>query len=125
MAEHSAVSTYTMSEAVQREKELVRQAAAIVAASDGKVKIVDAMKLVGFATPERKNMRVYQQVRRRSTKLVVVEKGKKLPPVVVDLSSGNSAISGLSNVEERNASSSREASSLSTAVLVTPASWQE
>ena len=68
------------------------------------MRIVDSMKLVGFNTPDRKNMRVYQKVRRLSTKLVVVEKGKKDPPVQVNLSSSNaSSVSALSS-DERNSS---------------------
>ena len=42
VAEHSAASSDDKSEALQREKSLVEQAAGIVVASQGKVKIVDS-----------------------------------------------------------------------------------
>ena len=54
-----------------------------------------------------------QKVRRRSTKLVVVEKGKKDHPVQVNLSSANSAVSALSTGEQERNSSRREQSSSS------------
>ena len=78
----------------------MKQAAGIVAASDGKVKIVDSMKLVGFSTPERRNMTTYQQVRRRASKLIVVEVPKKPLPAQVNLSSSASHVSALSTSEE-------------------------
>ena len=78
----------------------MKQAAGIVAASDGKVKIVDSMKLVGFSTPERQNMTTYQQVRRRASKLIVVEVPKKPLPAQVNLSSSASHVSALSTCEE-------------------------
>ena len=124
VAEHSVAPSNNMSEGAERQKRLVEHAAAIVAASEGKVKIVDSMKLVGFRTPERKNMRVYQQVRCRTSKLVVVEKGKKDRPVTVNMSSGSSAVSALSVSDERTNTNSREPSSSSSGssrALTTPA----
>ena len=63
-----------MSEEVGELNKKVFQASGIVAAAEGKVKIVDAMKLVGFSTPERKTMRIYQQVRRKAQRVTIVEK---------------------------------------------------
>jgi hypothetical protein len=71
-----------MSEDDGRLKRLVLEASGIVAAAHGKVKIIQAMTLVGFSTPERKNMRIYQQVRRKSTKVSVVDHGKKVTIVI-------------------------------------------
>jgi hypothetical protein len=60
-----------MSEDFGRLNRLVQEASGILTAANGKVKIVQAMQLVGFTTPERKNMKVYQQVRRLAAKLIV------------------------------------------------------
>ena len=51
----------------------MHEAAGIISASNGKVKISMAMKLVGFPTPERQNMTTYQRVRHKAQKLSVVE----------------------------------------------------
>jgi hypothetical protein len=51
-----------MSEDIDRLKRLVTEASGLLALTNGKVKIVQAMKLVGFTTPEAKNMKLYQQV---------------------------------------------------------------
>jgi hypothetical protein len=55
---------------------LVMQAAGIVAGSQKTIGIRRAMELVGFTECKRKNMKLYQQVRRKSVKLSVVEIGK-------------------------------------------------
>jgi hypothetical protein len=71
---------------------LVEDAAGVVAASRGKVKIKAAMGLVGFDEDEVQSKTLYQAVRRKVTKVTVsVEKayGKRSMPVV-DLVGGNS-----------------------------------
>jgi len=61
-----------MSEVTSAEEdECVDHASGIIAAGKGKIKIVQAMKLVGFLSPERKDMKLYQRVRRRSHQMVV------------------------------------------------------
>jgi hypothetical protein len=70
-----------MDEENARCKRLTQEASAILAAANGKIKIIDAMRIVGFTTPERKNMKLYQQVRRKQSKFRVVElKNKKKTP---------------------------------------------
>ena len=64
---------------------LVQEAAGVVAAANGKVKISAAMRLVGFSTPERRNMTTYQQVRRKAMKMSVVEVNNEATvPAAVD-----------------------------------------
>jgi hypothetical protein len=69
-----------MSESDVELKAMVEQAAGVVAASANKVGIKRAMELIGFSEEERGKMTLYQQVRRRSAKLIVVEKNKATPP---------------------------------------------
>jgi len=60
-----------MSEQMPEEDGRIDHAGGITAAGKGKIKIVQAMKLVGFTTPERKNMALYQRVRQCSHEMVV------------------------------------------------------
>ena len=78
-----------------RRKQLLAQAAGIVAASEGKVGITKAMELVGYSEEERKTMKFYQQVRRRSHVLVVVEKKSVVPLESVQVNPSTEEISGL------------------------------
>lgn len=84
----------------------VRLAAGIVAGSEGTVKIVEAMRLAGFGTPERKTMRLCQQVRRRAAKMSIVDSSKqgKNPPLQVNLNSQSSNVSTLTATLEEEAS---------------------
>jgi hypothetical protein len=77
MAEASTNTT----ERIDKLKVLVIQAAGIVAGSQNTVGISQAMELVGFTVEERKTMKYYQQVRRKSTKLSVIEVGKGTTPL--------------------------------------------
>jgi hypothetical protein len=80
-----------------RLKKMVQQASGILTAANGKVKIVQAMELVGFTSDERRNMKLYQQVRRLSTKLVILNPtAKKTPSSAVTESQGStiSSITG-------------------------------
>ena len=61
-----------MSEETPEEDGRINHASGIIAAGKGKIKITQAMKLVGFTTPERKNITLYQKVRRLSHKMHVV-----------------------------------------------------
>jgi len=62
-----------MSEQTPEEDKRINHATSgIIAASKGTIKIVQAMKLVGFTAPERKNITVYQRVQRRSQQMHVV-----------------------------------------------------
>ena len=71
MPKTSAKPSYNMSEETPEEDERIDHAGGIISAGKGKIKIVHAMKLVGFSTPERKNMTLYQRARRRSHQMVV------------------------------------------------------
>jgi hypothetical protein len=54
------------------------------------------MRMVGFSTPERRNMTVYQQVRRRAQRVVIVEVKKDGKPVKeVNIGTGQSDLSSL------------------------------
>ena len=74
---------FTMSRTDAELSELVVQAAGVVSASKNKVGISKAMELVGFKSEERKKMKWYQQVRRLSSKVAVVEATATPPPVSV------------------------------------------
>ena len=74
---------FTMSRTDAELSELVVQAAGVVFASRNKVGISKAMELVGFKAEERKKMKWYQQVRRLSSKVAVVEATATTPPVPV------------------------------------------
>jgi hypothetical protein len=92
-----------MSEEIARIKRLVQQASGILSAADGKVKVMQAMILVGFTTPERKNMKIYQQVRRKSEKIVCVELKKKSSVVTVtEINGSNSQASTISSITGEN-----------------------
>ena len=52
---------------------MVEEASGIIVGGKGKVKIIQAMALVGFTSEEQKSMKLYQQVRRHSSKLVIVK----------------------------------------------------
>ena len=89
----------------EERKMMVEEAAGIVSLTKGKVKIVKAMEIAGFSTPERKNMTLHQQVRRRSQKIDIKfeTKGKSSIdsdsslPSSVHLHSQGSSVSGLSS----------------------------
>jgi len=80
-------------------------ASSIIAAAKGKIKIRAAMRLVGFTDAETKNMTTYQQVRRKSTNMIVVDK-KALPKATVPQQIGDGAetvASTLSSAERNDA----------------------
>lgn len=98
-----------MSEDNPEEDGRINHASGIIAAGKGKIKITQAMKLVGFTTPERKNITLYQKVRRGSHKMQVVP----IAPRTIKKSSlfeVESALSTFSSAEESamaNSSSNR------------------
>jgi hypothetical protein len=81
---------------------LVQEASGLLASTNGKVGIMQAMRLVGFTTPERNNMKVYQRVRRGATRYAVVPvvhvrknaKVKDPPPPAVDLTVVTNSLHG-------------------------------
>jgi hypothetical protein len=78
-----------MCDPFERQKSMVEVASGIIAAGRGSIKIVQGMTLAGFTTPERQNMKLYQQVRRRSMKLDVVKRGKKAAPHSITVNKSN------------------------------------
>ena len=84
-----------MSEEILEEDDRINHASGIIAAGKGTIKIIHAMKLVGFTTPERKNISVYQRVRRQSQKMVV-----SIAPRVINKSSLFKVESSLSDTED-------------------------
>jgi len=108
-----------MSEEPSPEKdERVDHASGIIAAGKGKIKIVQAMKLVGFSSPERKDMKLYQRVRRRSHQMVV-----SFAPRTIKKSSLFEVESTLTAPEDSIVTTTNSATSTSTnptSVAVTP-----
>lgn len=93
----------------ERLKKLVEAAAGIVAGSRKLVGVTKAMDIVGFSAEERKDITIYQKVRRKSLKLTVVEVGKNQtpnmpPPPAVDAepASGVSSLTNSSNNRSNN-----------------------
>jgi hypothetical protein len=84
-----------MSEEDAELETMVKEAAGILAITHGKVKIVKAMEMAGFRSAERKNMKLYQRVRRLVPKchLVVDEayERKAAPEVVATVVTVNTA----------------------------------
>ena len=114
-----------MSEGENNTDERVKQAAGIVAASQNKVGISKAMELVGFSQTQRRQMKLYQQVRRKAKTLLVVDKGEAPPlPVAVEAQAPSSEISSLTSGtrEESPESETRSQSSArrSLVLAVTP-----
>jgi len=85
-----------MSEQTPEEDKRINHASGIIAAGKGTIKIVQAMKLVSFTTPERKNITVYQRVRRRSQQMHVVS----IAPSIIKKSSLFEVESSLSSTED-------------------------
>lgn len=101
MAQHCAPPFLNMSGGEDRLKRLVLEAAGVLAVTNGNTKIVNAMKFVGFTTPERKDMKLYQRVRRSVAKVdVVVEEEKKRGVAVTVTLPTN----GISNSQETRVS---------------------
>jgi len=98
-----------MSEETPEEDERIDHAGGIISAGKGKIKIIHAMKLVGFSTPERKNMTLYQRVRRRSHQMVV-----SIAPRTIKKSSLFEVESTLTAPEESAWATSNSSSSNST-----------
>lgn len=62
-----------MSGEVPAMPEKTRIASIVVRAAEGQVRIVDAMKIAGLDTPERKNMMKYQRVQQATQKPVATK----------------------------------------------------
>ena len=74
-----------MSEVNSELQRKVEMAAGIIAGSQHTVGISRAMEIVGFSEEERRNMALYQKVRRRSLKLCVVDKKAVVPIPAVEV----------------------------------------
>jgi len=95
-----------MSEAQEDLEGKISHASGLIAASKGKMKIRQAMKLVGFSTAEVETMRIYQKVRRQSMRMIVVDKSAvargKCPVPQGNIGSGDTVTSTLSSAERTN-----------------------
>jgi tellurite resistance protein len=94
-----------MSEGFDRQKMLVKRATGIIAASEGTVKISQGMKLAGFTTPEQQNMKLYQQVRRGSSKVAVfnIPKQKKgVAAAVMEVNILHATLSDISSLTSKS-----------------------
>jgi hypothetical protein len=116
-----------MSEGVPDLQKKVDMAAGYIVASQKTLGISKAMELAGFSEEDRRNMTVYQKVRRRSQKLCIVEKGKKdTPPpetVKVDAERTSTAVSSLTT--SSGGRNSRRSNSSSVGEEISPVSEQE
>jgi len=63
-----------MSEANEPLEDMTSHASGMIAAGKGKIKIREAMRMVGFTACQVETMSLYQKIRRKSTKMVVVDK---------------------------------------------------
>ena len=96
-----------MSEGSRSTEDKVLQAAGIVAAAKGGIKIVAAMKMAGFSTIETKAMRTYQQVRRKAQQMVVVDTTvETVIPRVISSNKRSGGTSVISSLTSENAATS-------------------
>ena len=124
VAQHYAQSSTNMSEDKLKLESMVLEASGIHAASNGKVGIAQAMGLVGFSQDDIKKMSIYQKVRRKAQKVMVVEVAKTPLPGSVNLSSSDSQVSALSSDErllgKRKAAAERSNRRVRRRLLETP-----
>lgn len=90
----------------ERQNKLVKQASGLIAIGDGKIKISQAMELVGFTTPERQSMKLYQQVRRRSLKSEQLVDALNSDNPVTIVAAGISHVSSLTGPDSHNGNAS-------------------
>ena len=113
MAEASSTTT----EGICDYEVLVIQAAGIVAGSQYTIGIQRAMDLVGLKFEDaRSKMKFYQQVRRKSEKLSVVEKGKATPLITVAAGEQHESVSTLTASAGTSNSTEEESASPATSV---------
>ena len=62
-----------MSEAKEIEDRMIAHASGIIAAGRGKIKIAQAMRLVEFTDEQVRNITLYQKVRRKAQRMMVVD----------------------------------------------------
>ena len=101
--QHYTARHLNMSGSDPRHKELVVEAAGIVKASNNKVGVAAAMRLVGFTDQEVKQIKLYQQVRRRVTRISVVDVSVDgSPPTSVNVNTVDSQVSPLTGSAATN-----------------------
>jgi len=61
-----------MSGAKEAEERMIAHASGIIAAGRGKIKIRQAMRLVEFTEAQVKNITLYQKVRRKAERMMVI-----------------------------------------------------
>jgi len=95
-----------MSEANEMLEGMICHASGVIAAAKGKIKIREAMRLVGFANVQVETMSLYQRVRQKSMQMVVVDKRATpkadCPVPQVNVGSGDTVTSTLSSSERTN-----------------------
>jgi len=96
-------SSLTMSEAPEALEGMISHASGMIAAGKGKIKIRDAMRMVGFDKAQVETMSLYQKIRRLSQQMVVIDK-RSVAAVVrpvqqVRVGSGDTVTSTLSSAE--------------------------
>jgi len=95
-----------MSEAKEVEERMIAHASGIIAAGRGKIKIRAAMRLVEFSDDQIKNMTLYQKVRRKAERMMVID--KSVPQLIGD---GAETVNSTLSSAERTAGINQEASS--------------
>jgi hypothetical protein len=93
MAQDYAFASVDIMDDEDRLDRMVDEAAGIIAVANGKVKILQAMALVGFSPEETKNMMLYQKVRLKSSRVAMVELSKNKNGVEVVTVATNSSLS--------------------------------
>jgi hypothetical protein len=108
----------TMDGDFDRQETLVKKASGILAAGEGSIKPTQAMIIVGFTTPERKNMKLYMQVVRRSKKVCIMgpEELEEMAQTVVVTVEDAATLSSLTGPNSRAQTSGNTVASASSSV---------
>jgi len=104
-------SSLTMLEAPEALKGMMSHASGMIAAGKGKIKIQEAMRMVGFDKAQEETMSLYQKIRRLSQQMVVIDK-RSVAAVVrpVQQGSGDTVTSTLSSAERTSGGTTQNGS---------------
>ena len=92
-----------MSEEEKALQGMILHASSLIAAAKGLIKIRAAMRMVGFTEEQTKSMTLYQQVRRKSQNMIVVDKkALSTPSVPEQIGDGAEAVSSTLSSADRN-----------------------
>ena len=109
-----------MSEAKEIEDRMIAHASGIIAAGRGKIKIAQAMRLVEFTDEQVRNITLYQKVRRKAQRMMVVDKA--IPQQIGDgAETVNSTLSSTERNERSTLDSTESESTLGSNVEISTA----